>query len=401
MSDSPPDHPAEDAAEGPPGGRATRPRLALAARAVPSAPPVPPVGAAEPPGLPAGADGRTLWAALGAAGRLRSAFVGGDPAAGVDVPVLSRLMADADAVSGIGTTLALCVQIATAVPLLTLGGEQAALVLDEALAGRSVLALAATDEGSGSDLTGLSTTVTIEQSGLTVSGVKRWITNATHADHFLVLARHREGSHFTNFTWVLVPATAEGVSVEPADSELFDGSGTGHLRLDGVRLPRTHLVGRVGRGMTSFAAHIAVERLTGTLWAVALCRRQLQQARKSLQERRFGDGTLWSLESVRQRFADCLVRAHQLDALTERLAERVARRHDTAAASVLKASAAQTVAHVLGICAQLQGSEGFATGGAQWTRAQAALWSIGGGATEVVLSAVAGAAEPLLAELAP
>ncbi|RPK65817.1 putative acyl-CoA dehydrogenase [Streptomyces sp. ADI96-02] len=398
MSERTPDTPAGDVAEGPPRDAPTGPLLTLAR---PLAPPGPAPRAAHAPGLPADTDGRSLWAALGAAGRLRAAYTGADPAAGVDVPALRTLMAEADAVSGIGSTLALCVQIATAVPLLTLGGEQAAHVLDEALAGRAVVALAATDEGSGSDLTGLGTTVAIEADGLTVSGVKRWITNATHADHFLVLARHREGGHFTNFTWVLVPATAPGVHVEPADSQLFDGSGTGHLRLDGVRLERTHLVGRVGRGMTSFAAHIAVERLTGTLWAVALCHRQLKHTQQHLQGRKFGDGTLWGLESVRQRFADCLVRVHQLDALTDRLAERVARRHDTAAASLLKAAAAQTVGHVLGACAQLQGAEGFTTGGAQWTRAQAALWGVGGGATEVVLSAVAGSADSLLAELAP
>ena len=50
-------------------------------------------------------------------------------------------------------------------------------------------------------------------------------------------------------------------------------------------------------------------------------------------------------------------------------------------------------------CAQLHGAEGFTTAGAQWTRAQAALWGIGGGTTEIVLGTVAGAADGLLAEL--
>ena len=130
------------------------------------------------------------------------------------------------------------------------------------------------------------------------------------------------------------------MTVEPADTPLFDGSGTGHIRLDEVRLPREHLVGRVGRGMTSFATHIAVERLTGTLWGVALCTRTLRRTKEYLQGRAYGDGTLWQLESIRQRFAAVLLRTHELAALVDRLGERVAGRHDTAAAALLKASAA-------------------------------------------------------------
>ncbi|MFE7131720.1 acyl-CoA dehydrogenase family protein [Streptomyces sp. NPDC057638] len=360
-----------------------------------------PASVPAPHPVPTDADGRRVWAALGAAGRLTGVYRDGDPAAGTDPAALGRLMADCDARFGIGTTLAICVQIATALPLLTLGGDPAARALRRALTGEAVIALAATDEGAGTDLAGLATTVTFDDDSdtLTVTGTKRWISNAVHADHHLVLARHREGGHFTNFTWVLVPADAPGVTVEAADTALFDGSGTGHLRLTGVRLPRDHVVGRVGRGMTSFASHIAVERLTGTLWAVALCTRVLRQTVRRLTGRRHGDGTLWGLESVRQRVAAAVVRVHELRALTDRYAEKVARDHDTAAAALLKASAALTVERVLADCARLQGADGFAATGAQWTRAQAALWSIGGGATEVVLSTVAGACDALLADL--
>lgn len=349
--------------------------------------------------LPPNPDGRAIWAALGESGRLAGVYRDGDPAAGVLPEALGRLMTDLDARFGIGSTLPVCIQIATTVPLLALGGEPAARVLRDALAGTAVVALAATDEGSGADLAGLGTTVTIEDDGLTVTGGKRWTAGATYADHLLVLARHRESRHFTSFTWVLVPADAAGVTVDPADTALFEGSGTGHIRLDGVRLPREHIVGRVGRGLTSFASHIAVERLTGALWAVALCARTLRQTKRRLEERAHGDGTLWQLESIQQRFALALLRTHQLDAVVHRLAERVAGSRDAAAAALLKAAAATTVEAVLTDCAQLHGAEGFTTAGAQWTRAQAALWGIGGGTTEIVLGTVAGAADGLLAEL--
>ncbi|WP_019433630.1 acyl-CoA dehydrogenase family protein [Streptomyces sp. AA0539] len=342
--------------------------------------------------------GRQVWRELGAAGRIRAVYREGDPAAGVRAGELGAVLADVDARHSVGTTLAVCVQLATAVPLLTLspGPGPAAGALAAALEGRSVTALAATDRGSGSDLTALETEVVIEDDQLVLTGTKRWITNATQADQLVVLARHRPGRHFTCFTWVLVPATAPGVSVEPADTDLFAGSGTGHLTFDRVRLPRAQLLGRTGRGLAGFAAHIAVERLAGALWGVALCRRVLAETRDFLQRRTVADRPLWERDSVQQRYASCLLAAHQLRALTRELAHRVTDRHDTTAAALLKSASGTTVPRVLDACAQLQGAEGFAAGGVQRLRTEAALFGIGGGTTEVVLSVVAGGAGPLL-----
>jgi citronellyl-CoA dehydrogenase len=182
---------------------------------------------------------------------------------------------------------------------------------------------------------------------------------------------------------------------------MFDGSCTGHIHLDHVRLSRDRLVGRVGRGLPSFAAHIAVERLAGALWGVALCRRVLADTKRRLLARRHGVVTLWHVDGIRQRFAACLVLTRQLHALTCELADQVASRHDTTAAAMLKSSVAVTLDQVLGECAHLQGAEGFSSTGAQKLRAQAALFGIGGGATEVVLSVVGDNADAVLDGLTP
>jgi len=345
-------------------------------------------------------DGRELWSRLGAAGLLRTAYHHGRPAAGVDARGLGSLLSTTDSRASVGATLAVCVQLATALPLLATGDGPADKVLAAALTGDAVVALGATDETGGSDLTALGTEVRIDERELVVHGTKRWITNATHCDHVLVLARHRPGPHFTNFTWVLVPVTASGVRVEPADTDLFDGSGTGHIRLDHVRLSRDDLVGRPGRGLMNFAAHIAVERLAGALWGVALCTRVLTETKRVLTSRRQSARSSWQNEGIRQRFAECLLAARQLRALTDDLADRVTDRHDTTAAALLKGSAALTVDRVTSECAHLQGAEGFARGGAQTLRAQAALFGIGGGTTEVVLSTVGDAADTVIEELA-
>jgi citronellyl-CoA dehydrogenase len=312
----------------------------------------------------------------------------------VDPAALGGLLAAVDARVSIGATLSVSVPLATTVPLLATGGPGVAGALAGVLAGTACVALAATDDGAGSDLSGLRTELTVDGAGLRLTGTKRWIANAVHSEHLLVLARHRPGRHFTSFTWVLVPSSAPGVAVEPADTTLFRDSGTGHIHLADVRLPRAHVLGGIGRGLPLFARHIAVERLAGALWGVALCRRALAVTLRYLTER-----GLWEVDAIRQRVAASLVRVRQLRALTAELADRVARRHDTTAAALLKAAVGMTVEHVLGECAHLQGAHGFATGGAQELRAQAALFGLGGGTTEVVLSVLGDSADAVLAEL--
>lgn len=363
----------------------------------------------ETPGVLAGVDraasGRAVWAALGDAGALASVYRGGDPRQPVDVRAFAALLERVDGAVAVGSTLVVTIQLATALPLLAAAADapgaspQLAAVVEEALAGRVVIALAATDQGAGSDLSALQTTLDVRDGDLAVDGSKRWIAGATDADHLLVLARRRPGTHFSCYSWVLVPAGAAGVTVEPAPAGLFAGSGTGHIRLRDVRVPLALAAGRPGRGMLDFAAHIAVERLAGALWAVALCRRVLADTKRLLEQREVAGAPLWQVPDVRRRVAASALRVRQLHALTRELAERAASRRDPAAAAALKATAAEVIDVVLGECAHLQGAQGFADDGVQVLRAQGALWGIGGGTSEIVLGVVADQVDELLAEL--
>lgn len=361
-------------------------------------PAVPGTGRPDEPGPDAGA--RRLWAGLATTGVLAEVYRRDPDGELLLVPErLRALLRDLDARGPAGLTLSVCVQVASALPLLAGAGSPAAdAALQAGLAGRSVTALAATDAGAaGSDLVGLQTEVHLDGDELLVRGGKRWVTNATCADQLLVLARHRPGRHFTSFTWVLVPATAPGVTVRPADTAAFPGAGIGHVQLEDVRLPGGQLVGRPGRGLAAFARHVTRERLAGAVWAAELCRRALAETRDHLAARTADGAPLWSLPVLRQRHADALVRLELLDALVARDADRIAGGYDPTAAAVLKVAAAETAEHVLGACARLQGADGYRPGGAREQLFQAGLFGIGGGTTDTVLGTVADGADALLA----
>jgi citronellyl-CoA dehydrogenase len=337
-----------------------------------------------------------LWRQLARTGQVQKLYRNGDPAAGIDVTALRSLFRKLDTSQPVGANLGICAQAATALPLLAAAGRRGdaiqASVTTAVLHGEQMIGLAATDVTPGSDLAALTTTLTLDGDPLVLSGGKQWITNATFARHLLVLARHREGRGFTNFTWVLVPTDAPGVTVESAPVSLFSGSGTGHATFRQVTLPRAFLCGAPGRGLIDFSRHISVERLASAVWGHAMCQRVLRQTIAYLRER----GDLWDKDEIRHQIAACLLSVTHLGTLIDIHQHDVADRQDSLAAGLLKASAAQAVEKVLSVASHLQGAQSFSDGGLQMLRAQAALWSIGGGTYEVMLSTIADHADRLL-----
>lgn len=348
-----------------------------------------------------GTDARLVWSHLGTGGFIRGLYrPSSDGRCVPESARLGALLTELDLLLPLGTVLSVCVQVATVIPLLAEARTENRLarkLADSALCGESIIALAVTDAGApGSELLDACTDVTISESGLTLRGGKDWITNAMQCDHMLVLARHSAARHFTSFSWVLVPAATDGVSVRSASSTLFTGSGVGHVRFDEVRLDRDHLVGRRGRALAAFARHVGTERLAGALWAQGLCRRVLAETRLWLATSTASGRTRWENPAVRQRFGRCLVELHRLDALCAMHRDGPVSAPAAGEGMALKAAVGASVEQILGECADLRGANAFRDGGEASLRAEAAMFGIAGGATGAMLTGIADDADTLL-----
>jgi citronellyl-CoA dehydrogenase len=346
---------------------------------------------------------REVWRTLGRAGVLAELYPTPTSADRLGVrprhDPLRDLLTELDSRYPTGVVLAVCVQVATAVPVLSsaVANPVVRAAYEAALAGETVVSLAATDAATaGSDLVNLGTRLDLTDDSVTVTGGKRWITNAVTADWHLVLGRHRPQPHFTSLAWALVPAGAPGVTARPAGTDMFGGSGVGHLDFDGVVLDRSHVVGAPGRGLAVFGRHVTTERLAGAQWGSARARRVLVETRHHLQRRRLGGRPLWENEAVRERFARCLLEWWRLDGLAARFADALDAPQSLATSMLLKSAVAEGLDAVLAGCLQLHGASGFTEHGLAQVRAESVMFGIAGGATEAMLAGVADGADQLL-----
>ena len=122
--------------------------------------------------------------------------------------------------------------------------------LPQLATGQQLAGFAATEQEAGSDLTAVGTRITAAGDVLTVTGEKRWITCGQFATVHLVLGV-LDGRPAT----VLVEADRPGVTREPVTGQLgMRAARIAHLRFDGVRVPKGHLVAPAGFGLSHVAA---------------------------------------------------------------------------------------------------------------------------------------------------
>ncbi len=341
--------------------------------------------------------GRRLWSSLANAGLVTPLYL---PAphrhhSPVIAPRLRTLIETLDAHCPIGAVLSVCVQAASAVPLLLQHApHQRTAVLD----GTTTVALAVNDSAiSGTSITAMRTTVERTRGdSVVVDGAKAWITNATTADYLLVLARNpKKARSFSSLTWIRIPTNHPGVSIHAADTSFSSGAGLGHCSLDHVTLSGDHVIGGIGRGMPIFTTHITMERWSSVWWSLSMARRILTQTRQRLDDRDTGGQALWSHQAIQHRFAECLLQFQ----LTQALANQGFTEGDTGTATnamLAKVTSGRMLTAVLQECAQLHGADGFTMGGIQALRSEAAMFTLAGGAVESLLLAVAADAQRLL-----
>ena len=117
------------------------------------------------------------------------------------------------------------------------------------LAGSWVGAYALSEVGSGSDAFALATRARQVGDEFVLDGRKVWITNGAEAELFIVFATVDPEAGYRGITAFLVERSFDGFTIGKKEDKLgIRASSTCELLFDGCRVPRTNLLGEVGKG---------------------------------------------------------------------------------------------------------------------------------------------------------
>ena len=288
-----------------------------------------------------------------------------------------------------GVSMAIGVQTDMATPALArFGGDDLRQkYLTRAISGEAVFSIAVSEPGAGSDVASIRTKAVIDGDDYLVSGTKMWITNATQADYFCLLANTSEGNPHRNKSLIIVPTDLDGISFsEPLEKLGMHSSDTAQVFFDKVRVPRSNLVGEEGQGFTYQMLQFQEERLFAAATNLKTMEYCIDDTIDYTRQRQAFGKSILDNQVVHFRFAELQTEIEALRALVYNAVEDYIAGGDVSLrASMAKLKAGRLAREVTDSCLQYWGGMGY-----MWDNPVARAYrdtrlaSIGGGADEVM-----------------
>lgn len=245
--------------------------------------------------------------------------------------------------------------------------EQRAEFLPRLAAGE-LSAFAMTEEGAGTDPSLIAATARPVRGGWRLDGKKLWVTNGPVARWVVVLARAPGG-----VACYLVDSRSPGFTVERRCRFLgLRGMENGVLRLRGVFVPASRLIGAEGDGLRLGLTMMNLGRLSVTARALGIARECLRASRAWTAKRRQHGKRLDANASVAERLERLETLVERLASVSARVAARADAGRDMRTESMLaKLFAASAAWEAADLALQLRGGRGYETADSQRARGEA------------------------------
>ena len=337
---------------------------------------------------------KELFTTMGSLGLIGLEYDPVDGGGGADHSYTLILHEELGRAECLGVPMAIGVQTDMCTPSLAEFGspELREQFLRPAIAGTAVAGVAITEPDAGSDVAGLRTKAVLDGDRYIINGTKLYITNGTQADWLCVLARTSDEGGHRGISQIIVPTDAPGFSVSRKLNKLgMRSSDTAELSFVDVEVPVENVIGTVGRGFQQQMAQFQNERLVAAYQVATACERALERTAEYLHERNAFGSPLSANQHLQYELAELSAEVELLRSNNWRAASEMIGGSDvTRLATISKLAAGRLLRKVSDVCLQFHGGIGYMeeTWTARFNR-DARLWSIGGGADEVMLRTLA------------
>jgi len=241
--------------------------------------------------------------------------------------------------------------------------EQKQKWLPELASGKSGLgALALTEPGTGSDLTGgTRTRAELVDDEWVINGSKAWITNADMAPVIVTFCRTDPDGGSRSLSLILVPAKTPGLHVHPPEKKMgVRASPTHALTFEDVRVPKGNVLGKPGEGLYQTLQVLDGGRIGIGAMSVGLARAAFEEAVRYAKERTAFGEPIGRFQGIQFKLADAAMQIEAARLLVLRSAWlRDQGKPFTKEAAMGKLFASETAEQVCRDAIQVLGSYGY------------------------------------------
>lgn len=180
-------------------------------------------------------------------------------------------------------------------------------------------AYALTEANHGSDIRTLDTKAVLQGDAWILTGQKSFITSGLAADLFIILAQTEIG-----VSVFAVPRESQNLSTfESERTETFGLRNSPHveLRLNGVVVPRDHMLGNEGEGLKVVLRNLNYSRTLNAAMAIGIARSAFDESLAYVKQRKAFDKFVFDFQGIQWYFAEMLVDIDSARLLLYRAAE--------------------------------------------------------------------------------
>lgn len=239
--------------------------------------------------------------------------------------------------------------------------EQKRRWLPGAYSGETILGIAMTEPGTGSDLANVQTRARRDGDSWILDGAKIFISNGQIADLFVVVAKTDPTLTHKGISLFLVEGSTPGFTRGRRLDKLgLRGQDTSELAFEDCRVPAANLLGREGEGFRMLMEQLQQERLCIAVASIASCRRALDDTVRYVKERRAFGQSIAAFQNTQFKLVDLAANVEIGQAFVDRLLAAHVRGEDIVSeVSMAKFWTTDLQKRLTSECLQLHGGYGF------------------------------------------
>lgn len=233
--------------------------------------------------------------------------------------------------------------------------------LPSCISGESILAVAMTEPGAGSDLQGMKTTAEDKGDHYLVNGSKTFITNGYLSDLAVVAVKTDPSKGAKGTSLLLLESSMEGYTKgRPFHKVGLHSQDTCELFFDNVKVPKGNLLGKEGEGFKYLMTELAQERIIVAIGALAAAEGAFLDTVEYVKTRTAFGKTIADFQNTRYRLAEMFGEIQDAKIFMERCIElHCDKKLDAAMASLAKQRMTDMQCKVIDECVQLHGGYGY------------------------------------------